>query len=448
MAVTKAFTMFSLSVSAVVSGHPQAVAATCNAGSASCKAGATVSLVQMHQDMDKVSGLLKSRASTASQVDSSQVAAHIRAFLAQPNNVAAAIAKGVMGLRSAMPFFTAEQPQLSKGLTILGTELFDAMAMTVSEETKNSQEFMDVQEAWDEVLLTLPSTAEDLAEGVQEFNEDGDIGAFVRVCNTVIKELGALTTRLMPEPVSAEVAKFISALEDAVEGFDEAMVAFTAGNATGAIQMIYAGIRSAASSLLPEDLQQDDTFSAVAGALDAVFGDLSGTVLKFQQQLLQSKVCWKRLISREHRRPQVCPSGTTFDGKHWCSTTSQSLLEGSVARKGSKPGSAPTCAEDSDYPTQKGSWCYKACPYGTAPFHTRCRSSCMGTYPVNSPVMCGKSPGTISAALMDTGRRAVSGILTLVGLVDGSGQQDLTSVAGSLVEAGKGFAHPQCPFLS
>merc|ERR1711963_262098 len=84
-------------------------------------------------------------------------------------------------------------------------------------------------------------TAEDLAEGVREFNEDGDVAAFVRVCNAVIKEMGALTTSLLPEPVSAEVAKFISALEDAVEGFDEAMVAFTSGNATGAIQMISSG---------------------------------------------------------------------------------------------------------------------------------------------------------------------------------------------------------------
>jgi len=371
----------------------------------------------------------------------------MRAFMAQPGNVAAAIAKGVMGLRATLPFFTAEQPQLAQGLTVLGAELFDALAMMVSEEARNSEELLEVQEAWGEFLLNLPSTAEDLAEGVQEFNEDGDIAAFVRVCNTVIKELGRLATRLMPEPVSAEVAKFMSALEDAVEGFDEAMVAFTSGNATGAIQVIYAGIRSAASSLLPDDLQQDETFSAVAGALDSVFGDLSGTVLRFQQQLLQSKVCWKRTISRGHRRPHVCPSGTTFDGKHWCSPA-QSLLEASVARKGSKPGSAPTCAEDGEFPTQKGSRCYKACPHGTAPFHTRCRSSCMGDYPVDSPLICGKSPGTIGTALMDMGRRAVSGILTVVGLVNGSGFPNLTSLAGSLVEAGQAFAHPECPLLS
>jgi len=182
--------------------------------------------------------------------------------------------------------------------------------------------------------------------------------------------MGGLVTRMVPEDVSAEVAKYITALEDAVEGFDDAMTAFAAGNTSASVEAVYAGIRSAVSALVPEDLQHDETFSAVASALDTVVGELSSTMLKYQQQLLQSSVCWKQLTRREHTRPDQCPDDTKFDGKSWCSAAAApSLLDASVQWKKEKSGSAPSCNEDSDYPTQKGSWCYKDCPSGLEPFH-------------------------------------------------------------------------------
>jgi len=175
-------------------------------------------------------------------------------------------------------------------------------------------------------------------------------------------------------------------------------------------------------------------------------------VLEYQQQLLQSNVCYKRFVGREHRRPDKCPANTVFDGKSWCATTATStaapsLLDASASRKRKRSGAAPSCREDSDYSTQKGSWCYKACPFGTQPFGTRCRSKCMGDYPLDSPLMCGKTPGTISAALMEMTTRVLRGLFTLASLHD-SESASLDSTIGTLVDAGKGFAHPICPMLS
>lgn len=407
----------------------------------------SVSLVQVHQE--QVVGHLLHRSAASNSVDGMEIANHIRSFLAVPANVGASLASGVMAVRSALPFFTAEPPQLARGLTMLGTKVFDAVAMIIPNATKQTQDFIDVESAWDDTLQSLPSAAEDLVGAIRLFKEEADISALVRVCNTVIKELGALLTRTLSEPVSAEVAKFVAALEDAVEGFDEAMSAFVAGNTTTAVEAVYAGIRSAAAALLPEDVQGEETFTAVVGALDSVFNDLSSTVLMYQQNLLQSSVCWRGFVTRERRRPTQCPRNTRFDGKNWCSATTPSLLDASTARKRRQSGAAPVCSEDDDFSEQKGSWCYKTCPVGTEPVGARCKSACQGVYPVNSRLMCGKSPGTVRAALLEMTTKSVRTLFSVGQLIQELGfAAALSSTVNSLVNLGAGFAHPSCPMLA
>merc|ERR1740121_2049576 len=315
--------------------------------------------------------------------------------------------------------------------------------MIIPEDTKRDPVFDEVEERWKEIMQTLP-TMDDLVEGVRKFKEDGDIAALVGVCVTVIKDLGGLVTKMLPEEVSAEVAKYIAALDDAVEGFDEAMTAFAAGNTSASVEAVYGAIRSAASALLPEDLQQDEAFRAVTSALDSVFSQLSSSVLQYQQQLLNSSVCWKQLVRRERARPDQCPDDTTFNGWYWCSAAAApSLLETSVQWKKMRSGSAPSCDEDGDYPTQQGSWCYKDCSAGLDAFHTRCRSVCEGEYPVDSLLLCGETPRTVSLAVMDMTSSAIRSFINIGNLIAGSA--DLSATATSLADAGAGFAHPMCP---
>jgi len=436
------FALIVVAVVATVMNHSEALA-SCNASHSAIGSGDLI-LMQLHGDADKISGLLQSRATSSSNLSSHKVASQIRAYLAQPSNVGAALAAGITAVRTVLPFFTEEHPRLAKGLLVLGTKLFDAVSMIIPPDVKVSAQFTELQVAWDESLESLPSD-ETLAQDVKEFQQNGDVGAFVRVCNTVLKNMGAVVTYFLPEPVDAEVAKFIGALEDAVQGFDEGMVEFTSGNTTSAVRTIYQGVRIAASLLLPAELQEDASFGAVAGALDVVFGNLSSIVLQYQQQLLKSKTCWKSLAPREHRRPDTCPTGTSYDGKAWCSSSDSSLLEAAVARKGSSSGTSPTCSSDGDFPTQKGSWCYKDCPFGLEPFHTRCRSACVGLYPVDSPLMCGKSPGTIALAALHMGAASVRAALGVAAYVDSTGIAALGTLVMTLIGAGKNFVHPLCP---
>jgi len=414
------------------------------------------SFVQVSQDRARVSTELHRRAHKAASdsgaAASTQVSESIRGFLAVPANVGAALAAGVMAVRTSLPFFTGERPQLAKGFTHLGTKLFDAVSMIIPEETKQSKEFEDLEQAWDEMVQALPATMESLATGITTFNAEGDISAFVGVCTSVIKELATLITSAVPGEVSTEVAKYMGALEDALDGFDEAMEAFAAGNTTAAAAAVYSGIRSAASGLLPEGLRDDETFKAVAGALDIVFEDLSRSVLTFQQHLLQSAVCWKDWVGRDRKRPDQCPSHTHYDGKHWCihgSTGSPSLLDTSVTWKRPRGAVAPSCVDDSDFSLLRGSWCYKDCSYGSEPSGTRCKSVCMGDYPVDSPLMCGKSPGTVRTALMEMTIRIIRAFFSIKEITEQSGSAgSLQGTIASLVDLGAGFAHPKCPVLT
>merc|ERR1719203_1856776 len=317
--------------------------------------------------------------------------------------------------------------------------------MIIPQATKETEAYSHVQEAWEDTVQTLTSM-DDLVAGIHAFEEDGDVARLMSVCLSVIQDLQGVVTRILPEEVSAEVARYISALEDAVEGFDNAMVAFAASNTSASVEAVYAGIRSAVSTLVPEDLQQDETFSAVAGVLDSVFGELSSTVLKYQQQLQQSNVCWKQSIRREHRHPNQCPEDTTFDGNSWCSAAAPpSLLETSVRWKKERSGSAPSCDEDSEYPEQKGSWCYKNCPASLEPaWPRRCKTVCEGALPVDSPLgLCGKTPAAVATAAMNMASEAIRAIIDIGKLIDGSA--DLSATATSLADAGTGFAHPMCP---
>jgi len=300
-------------------------------------------------------------------------------------------------------------------------------------------------------VQTLHS-AENIAAGLKSFTEDSDISEFLVVCKTIIQELEAVVTRFLPDEVNTEVAKYITALDDAVEGFDEAMEAFVAGDTTGSMEALYKGIRSATAGLLPESVQGDDAFGAVVGTLDSVFNNLSSTVLRYRQALLQSSVCWKTSVGRERKRPDECPADTNFDGKSWCvAQVAASLLDTAARRKGkkNKPGVAPSCSDDGEFSEHRGAWCYKDCPAGRRPSgwgHTQCRTSCAGDFPVDGPLMCGKSPGTVSAALMEKTVQTIRAILTAKALIESSGfAAALPGTATSLVDLGTSFAHPSCP---
>merc|ERR1712151_971830 len=97
----------------------------------------------------------------------------------------------------------------------------------------------------------------------------------------------------LPEGVVVQVGRFLGAMEDQLAVFGQAMQTFSDGNITGAIQQLYFGVRSAAAELVPEEWLQNENFTKLVGAIDSTLGNLSRTVIMFQQQLLMSNTCWR-----------------------------------------------------------------------------------------------------------------------------------------------------------
>lgn len=411
-----------------------------------------LNLVQVRKETDRVRSDLYSRASaTQTETQEAEVlAAQMRSFMREPSNVGAALAAGLLAVHEALPLFTADPPQISKGFEQFGGSLLGAAALMIPAETMQTEAYAAFNETWSEVVASLPATVEGIAEDIESYKNDGDVQALVRVIGTAINELGSVATRLLPGPLDTQVIKFLGAVEDALEGFEGLIEAFTTGNTTGAIQTVYSGLRLAATELLPEEVVNEESFAAVVGALDSVFRDLSDTVLQYQQHLLESNVCWKDSMRRERVRPSHCPENYHWDGERWCYRgDSPALLETSVAWKRPSGAVPSRCDDESAFHMKRGAWCYKSCPYGTEVSGSRCRSACVGAYPVNSPLLCGKSPGTVAAAIQEMLVRTLTSTLSAAGLIAESGLAGgLEGTITALVDLGKGFAHPKCPILT
>merc|ERR1719468_462043 len=418
----------------------------------------------------------------------------------------------------------------------------------------------------------LPEITESVTSSVRVYREEGSLASLISVFSTIVRELGALATRALPDEVGVEVAKYSSALQDALEGFEEAMEALASGNVSGGISHMYGGLRSAVTDLLPAQLQESEVYQAIVGSLDVVLGDLSSTVTMYQQRLLQAGVCWKTSSPRSRSRPSRCPAQHHWDGEHWCygmregngppmqiknqhgicldvqltgnradrlqmwdcdrsspnqkwfyirssgwivdvrgkclgagwhnqvsmqrcrsgsthqewiytstgqfqnshgcldamqysaregivqtspcmdsknqqwdMTAAPALLDRSTAGKRPSGAVPPTCDTLSQFSEKHGSWCYGQCPSGTEPVGGQCKTACVGSFDANSPLMCGKTPGLIVAAIQEMAIRTLAAGLTIHNTISTQGAvAALPSTVQFLVDLGAGFAYPAC----
>jgi hypothetical protein len=406
--------------------------------------------VQVKQDRTKVGEELLQRATSRSSSEAqAEAKLQVQSFMQEPQNIGAALAAGVYAVSTSIPLFTAEPPQIEEGFIKLGSGLFEAVSLVLSDEVKNTMEFRTFENTWAETAEALPSLLDGFDKSVEAYKEDGDVSALMLALSAALDKFGSAVSTALPEELGEAVVRFLSALEDALQGFDDGMEAFTEGSTATAVESVYRGIRLAADDLLPSSAKNEDAYVAVVGALDAVFKDLSATVLEYKQRSLQSKVCWRDFIKRERTRPSLCPPKYHWDGEHWCYKLDDdvSLLEIAVQRKQPKGAVPARCQKGSDFHEKRGAWCYKDCPVGSEAAGVRCKSSCIGAYPISSPLMCGRSPKTIQSAIAEMVTRTLKSGLDLI--INGAGgAKALGGTISSLVNAGKGFAHPKCPILS
>jgi hypothetical protein len=411
--------------------------------------GQDVAFVQVRQDMAKVGAELFQRATSRS---SSEVQAklQVQSFKQDPQNIGAALATGVYAVSASMTLFTAEPPQIAAGFIKLGSGLFDAVSLVLSDEAQNTTEFRIFENTWTETAQALPALVQGFERSVEAYKEDGDVSSLMLALCAALDTFGSAVSTALPKELAEEVVKYLGALEDALQGFDDAMEAYSEGSTATAVESVYQGIRLAADGLLPTTVQNKTAYVAVVGALDAVFKDLSATVLEYKQRSLQSGVCWRGFVERERTRPSSCPPKYQWDGEHWCykMDDGDSLLEIAVQRKQPSGAVPALCQKGSDFHEKRGAWCYKDCPVGSEAAGARCKSSCMGAYPISTPLMCGRSPRTVQSAIAEMATRTLKSGLDAHLIIQEAGvAEGLGGTISSLVDAGKGFVHPMCPIL-
>jgi hypothetical protein len=411
-----------------------------------------VAFVQVAHNMTKVKAELVQRASSEtssrSEADLAETRRQVQESEVGPFNVVAAVSTGVVAVKRTLPHFIAKPPQIAEGLVEFGSGLFNAVSKVIPKETRTTEEFAQFQLLWTETAQALPALVDGFERGVAGYSENGDVAALMHVLCAALDQFESEVRNSMPKDLADEVAKFLSALEDALQGFDDAMESFAEGSTADAVQSVYSGIRLAADALLPSSVQSSATYGAVVEGLDPVFGDLGATMLEYQRRLVESNVCWKDFVRRERSRPSGCPPQYTWDGKHWCNKDSvdPALLETAVAWKRPSGAVPSRCEEGSEFHEQRGAWCYKDCPLGSEPAGARCRSSCMGVFSIGSQLMCGKTTGTVQAAISEMATRTWRASLSVAVLTSSAGDASgLSDTISAFVDAGKGFVHPKCP---
>lgn len=415
-------------------------------------------MLEVQQTVGKVSAGLHRRAAsdvakTVANLSQASVArrasAHMRNFLASPRNTGKALAAGLKAVDSTLPMFTADPPQVERGFQHLASELLDAVELMLPEDIQEIEEYDTFRGAWQQIVVALPALAEDEA-WIAAFREQGDVEALVKLWTRTFNELGVAVTSVLPHEVGAEVAKYLGALEDALDGLDDSLEAFLAGDVQSAMEPVYEGLKLAIDTLMPGQSPHNATYAEVSEALDEAFQGLSETVLRYRQSLLSSSVCWKQFLKRDRKRPSKCPRGYGWDGEHWCHSDKldEEQLERAARKKKRPQGSVPArCHSHDDFGEKRGTWCYKTCPYGMVTAGARCKSSCEGEYYVNSPLMCGRSPGTIGAAIVDMTASTLKAGISVASIVGSSGVS-LPGTIMALVKMAKTFAYPKCTVLS
>merc|ERR1719159_1310007 len=144
----------------------------------------------------------------------------------------------------------------------------------------------------------IASTAPSVHGNITLFQEEGRPDAVIMAISDILFLLSDGVVRFVPHQTAQEVAKYVDAV----------------GDLLGAVGSSWGGFGSGQEAQAIEDLRNDETYKLIIGTLDGVISSLSETVLDFQRQIVEGKVCWKVQEARQKTRPSVCSEGFYWNG--------------------------------------------------------------------------------------------------------------------------------------
>lgn len=416
------------------------------------------SMVQARQKVDNLKSELQNRASAAHRDATSiahKAAVQLRRSLSTPSGISGALSGAMAAINQAITLF--QSGRIAEGFQTLGDGILNSLTTTLTEDVTQSPMFIDFTEKWNQVSADLPGLAESATAVIEAYAEEATPETLLSAIGECVKVYEEACSPFLDEETGPVVTQYMGAVEDVIDGLERSFQAYADGDTGEAVNAVWEGVRDASTGLLPEDLQNDANFLAITGALDGIFGELSANVLRYQQRLLNTQVCWRRSLVRERVRPSLCPDEHYYEGTQWCYPgtigSGSSLLETSVKWKGGgTPGGAvpALCDQSTDFKHKHGGWCYKPCRPGTESHgDKRCRSTCMGRFPVSSALgrMCGATGMAIFGAYAEIAVSTVRGVLSLQVIMNQTGDvgEQLTDTSGVLVDVALSWVYPLCP---
>jgi len=466
----------------------------------------TKALVDRTQD-----GALRDRAEAGAsrRLTGSEAAAEHAARLPQDaSGVAAALREGLQGIWSAVDHFKASPPNVTGGITVLGSTLLQSLNLILTEEGRASwPDYAKFRDFWTKAFEDFDSNFQGIRTDLASFAEEGNVTSLISAVSQVLVQASDMVVDMVPGPLAGTISRALDAVNKAFAAVGEALAEFRDGDTLGGLQALYYGLRNASQGLWSSDDDKDAAFASLVAGLDGIVGGLSEDVLDYQRRLAEGKSCWKVSLARERYLPSICSEGYEYDGERhcwpeddakcweppaacvmpfeyrgvtynnctsrhhnrpWCAHHAEyrrgewsnceevpcaSLLSLDRTAWQKKPkGTVParcdtTVAEDVE---KNGGWCFKACPDGYQPFGARCWTNCANSaFPMESPFICGETQAVLQSTVGEMIAVALRSALSL-GTVLASMQalgvnaQSLSGTINVFLDMGKPFALPQC----
>eukprot|EP00439_Symbiodinium_sp_Y106_P085687 s112_g29.t1 len=214
------------------------------------------------------------------------------------------------GIWSAVDHFKASPPNVTGGITVLGSTLLQSLNLILTEEGRASwPDYAKFRDFWTKAFEDFDSNFQGIRTDLASFAEEGNVTSLISAVSQVLVQASDMVVDMVPGPLAGTISRALDAVNKAFAAVGEALAEFRDGDTLGGLQALYYGLRNASQGLWSSDDDKDAAFASLVAGLDGIVGGLSEDVLDYQRRLAEGKSCWKVSLARERYLPSICSEG-------------------------------------------------------------------------------------------------------------------------------------------
>jgi len=233
----------------------------------------------------------------------------------EPSKVAAVLSQGLEAITLGIAPLLRSPPEWEEGLAILNDQFWKVVLLLVPKQYHESSGLLRAKKAWNRAFVRTPEIARD----VKDFKSSGSTDALARAVKSVVYlAVKMFSDALAISKVAPKMSEYFDAIVDLIDGVSASWDLHAEGRTAQATEAVWRAVKLAVDDVTPKEVSNHKTYSLVMGTVDGVMGRLTEHVLDYKRRILNSKVCYKRTIPRERKRPSSCRQGFEWDQMHTC----------------------------------------------------------------------------------------------------------------------------------